>query len=143
MQYNLNSELDRQRFKVKVKQLWAKGGIVEVTEKRRRTLSQNAYAHLCFSTLAIEIGESAEYVKQEVFKRICNPDLFLITKENPVLGTIEVLRSSRDLTTHEMSVAIDRYRKWCAEQGVYIPEANEEENLASLEAELSKYERYL
>lgn len=143
MQYNLNSELDRQRFKVKVKQLWTKGGIVEVTEKRRRTLNQNAYAHLCFSALAIEIGESAEYVKQEVFKRICNPDLFLVTKENPILGTIEVLRSSRDLTTHEMSVAIDRYRKWCAEQGVYIPEANEEENLASLEAELSKYERYL
>lgn len=143
MQYNLNSELDRQRFKVKVKQLWTKGGIVEVTEKRRRTLSQNAYLHIAISAFAIEVGESAEYVKQEVFKRICNPDLFLITKENPILGTIEVLRSSRDLTTHEMSVAIDRYRKWCAEQGVYIPEANEEENLASLEAELSKYERYL
>lgn len=143
MQYNLNSELDRQRFKVKVKQLWTKGGIVEVTEKRRRTLNQNAYLHIAISAFAIEIGESAEYVKQEVFKRICNPDLFLITKENPILGTIEVLRSSRDLTTHEMSVAIDRYRKWCAEQGVYIPEANEEENLASLEAELSKYERYL
>lgn len=143
MQYNLNSELDRQRFKVKVKQLWTKGGIVEVTEKRRRTLNQNAYLHIAISAFAIEIGESAEYVKQEVFKRICNPDLFLVTKENPILGTIEVLRSSRDLTTHEMSVAIDRYRKWCAEQGVYIPEANEEENLASLEAELSKYERYL
>lgn len=143
MQYNLNSELDRQRFKVKVKQLWTKGGIVEVTEKRRRTLNQNAYLHIAISAFAIEVGESAEYVKQEVFKRICNPDLFLITKENPILGTIEVLRSSRDLTTHEMSVAIDRYRKWCAEQGVYIPEANEEENLASLEAELSKYERYL
>ena len=143
MQYNLNSELDRQRFKVKVGQLWAKGGIVEVTEKRRRTLNQNAYLHIAISAFAIEVGESAEYVKQEVFKRICNPDLFLITKENPILGTIEVLRSSRDLTTHEMSVAIDRYRKWCAEQGVYIPEANEEENLASLEAELSKYERYL
>lgn len=143
MQYNLNSELDRQRFKVKVKQLWTKGGIVEVTEKRRRTLNQNAYLHIALGAFAVEVGESVEYVKQEVFKRICNPDLFLITKENPILGTIEVLRSSRDLTTHEMSVAIDRYRKWCAEQGVYIPEANEEENLASLEAELSKYERYL
>ncbi len=143
MQYNLNSELDRQRFKVKVKQLWTKGGIVEVTEKRRRTLSQNNYFFLILNCFAVEIGETTEFVKQEVFKRICNPDLFLITKENPILGTIEVLRSSRDLTTHEMSVAIDRYRKWCAEQGVYIPEANEEENLASLEAELSKYERYL
>ena len=143
MQYNLNSELDRQRFKVKVKQLWTKGGIVEVTEKRRRTLSQNNYLFLILNCFAVEIGETTEFVKQELFKRICNPDLFLVTKENPILGTIEVLRSSRDLTTHEMSVAIDRYRKWCAEQGVYIPEANEEENLASLEAELSKYERYL
>lgn len=143
MQYNLNSELDRQRFKVKVKQLWTKGGIVEVTEKRRRTLSQNNYLFLILNCFAVEIGETMEFVKQEVFKRICNPDLFLVTKENPILGKIEVLRSSRDLTTHEMSVAIDRYRKWCAEQGVYIPEANEEENLASLEAELSKYERYL
>ena len=143
MQYNLNNPLDRERFKAKVKQLWEKGGVVEITDKRRRTLSQNRYFYLIIGAFAVEIGESVEYVKQEVFKRICNPDLFLITKENPILGTIEVLRSSRDLTTHEMSVAIDRYRKWCAEQGVYIPEANEEENLASLEAELSKYERYL
>ena len=143
MQYNLNSELDRQRFKVKVKQLWAKGGIVEIREKKKRTKKQNKYFYLVCALLASEVGESVEYIKQEVFKRICNPDLFLVTKENPILGTIEVLRSSRDLTTHEMSVAIDRYRKWCAEQGVYIPEANEGENLASLEAELSKYERYL
>ena len=143
MQYNLNSELDRQRFKVKVKQLWAKGGIVEIREKKKRTKKQNKYFYLVCALLASEVGESVEYIKQEVFKRICNPDLFLVTKENPILGTIEVLRSSRDLTTSEMSVAIDRYRKWCAEQGVYIPEANEEENLASLEAELSKYERYL
>ena len=143
MQYNLNSELDRQRFKVKVGQLWAKREIVELREKKKRTKKQNRYFWLICGLLASEIGESVEFVKQEVFKRICNPDLFLVTKENPILGKIEVLRSSRDLTTHEMSVAIDRYRKWCAEQGVYIPEANEEENLASLEAELSKYERYL
>lgn len=143
MQYNLNNELDRQRFKAKVKQLWTKGGIVEIREKKKRTKKQNKYFYLVCALLASEVGESVEYIKQEVFKRICNPDLFLISKENPILGTIEVLRSSRDLTTHEMSVAIDRYRKWCAEQGVYIPEANEEENLASLEAELSKYERYL
>lgn len=143
MQYNLGNPLDRERFRVKAEQLWKKGGVVELTDKRKRTLNQNAYAHICFSVLAIEIGESVEYVKQEVFKRICNPELFVIEKENPLLGKITVLRSSRDLTTSEMSVAIDRYRKWCAEQGVYIPEANEEENLASLEAELSKYERYL
>ena len=143
MQYNLNNPLDRERFKAKVKQLWEKGGVAEITDKRRRTLSQNRYFYLIIGAFAVEIGESAEYVKQEVFKRICNPDLFLITKENPVLGKIDVLRSSRELTTSEMSVAIDRYRKWCAEQGVYIPEANEEENLKSLEVELSKYERYL
>lgn len=143
MKYNLSIELDRRRFVTKAKELLGKGRIVELTENKRRTLSQGRYQHLICGLLASEIGESVEYVKQEVFKRICNPDLFLITKENPILGTIEVLRSSRDLTTHEMSVAIDRYRKWCAEQGVYIPEANEEENLASLEAELSKYERYL
>ena len=139
MLYNLNDSLDRARFKAKVEGIWKKGGMVELTDKRKRTISQNSYAHLCFAAFALEIGESVEYVKQEVFKRKVNPDIFVLEKENPVLGKIEVLRSSREVTVAEMSKAIDRYRKWCLDEyNVYIPGANEEANLASLEAEMSK-----
>lgn len=143
MLYNLSDDLDRKRFLAKVDYLCGKGGVVELSGKRTRTLSQNNYAHLCFGVLAMEVGESVEYVKQEVFKRICNPDIFIVEKHNPILGTIQVLRSTAELTTGEMSIAIDRYRKWCSEQGVYIPEANEQAIIASLEAQLSKYQRYV
>lgn len=143
MLYNLSDDLDRKRFLAKVDYLCGKGGMVELSGKRTRTLSQNNYAHLCFGVLAMEVGESVEYVKQEVFKRICNPDIFVVEKHNPILGTIQVLRSTAELTTGEMSTAIDRYRKWCSEQGVYIPEANEQAIIASLEAQLSKYQRYV
>ena len=142
MKYNLNEGLDRQRFRVKVEQVWKRGGLVELTDKRQRTLKQNAYLHLCLGCLAMEIGESVDFVKREVFKKICNREMFVVEKDNPLLGKIETLRSTADpsISVKDMSIAIDRYRKWCADMGVYIPEANENENLASLEAALSRYE---
>jgi len=143
MQYNLNDPLDRERFKAKANALYKKGGIVELTDKRQRSLSQNAYLHVILGCFALEVGESVEYVKQEVFKRICNPDIFVVNKEIPILGKISTLRSSKDVTVAEMATAIDRYRKWCSEQGVYIPEANEDAIIASLQAQLAKYQHYL
>ena len=143
MLYNLKDELSRQRFKAKVMRLWKNGHIVELTDKRRRTRAQNSYLHICLGALALETGNSLEDIKREVFKKAVNPDLFIIKKDDPIIGQIEVLRSSRDLDKEQMSLAIDRFRKFCEEHGVYIPSPSDDELIAQMEWEISKAESFL
>lgn len=143
MLYNLKDQLSRKRFSTRVKALWDAGAVVELTDKRRRTNPQNAYLHVAIGILAMETGNSLESIKQEVFKRKVNPDLFIVEKEDPILGHIQTLRSSRDLDKEEMSTAIDRYLKFCADNGVYIPSPEEEDMLREAEYEIAKIERYL
>ena len=143
MIYDLKSQLSRKRFSTRVKALWDAGAVVELTDKRRRTNSQNNYLHVICGILAMETGCSLEYIKQEIFKRKVNPDLFVTEKDNPILGHIEALRSSRELNREEMSTAIDRYLKFCADNGIYIPSPEEEDMLREAEYEIAKIERYL
>ena len=143
MLYNLKDQLSRKRFSTRVKALWDAGAVVELTDKRRRTNPQNAYLHVAIGILAMETGNSMESIKQEVFKRKVNPDLFIVEKNDPILGHIQTLRSSRDLDKEEMSTAIDRYLKFCADNGVYIPSPEDEDMLREAEYEIAKIERYL
>ena len=143
MIYDLTKDLDRKKFMTRVNAFWEKGARVELTDKRPRSLNQNAYLHVILGALAMETGNSLEYIKQEVFKKRCNPDIFLVEKDDPMLGHVEVLRSSRNVTVNEMSTAIDRYRKWCSEHGVYIPSAGEESLLADLERQMSQQAQWL
>ena len=143
MLYNLKDQLSRKRFSTRVKALWDAGAVVELTDKRRRTSQQNRYLHVAIGILAMETGNSLETIKQEVFKRRVNPDLFIVEREDPILGHIQTLRSSRDLGKEEMSAAIDRYLDFCAENGVYIPSPEEEDMLREAEYEIAKIERYL
>jgi hypothetical protein len=143
MLYNLKEELSRQRFASRVRKLWKDGAIVELTDKRRRTGNQNRYCHLILGILAMETGNSLECVKTEIFKKRVNPDLFVAQKDDPVLGQITVLRSSRDLTTEQMTLAIDRYMKFCSELGIYIPSPEDEALIEQVEYELSKVDKWL
>ena len=143
MLYNLQDELSRQRFAAKVRHLWEKGTIVELTDKHRRSLQQNAYLHVAIGAVALETGNSLEVIKQEIYKRRVNPDLFVEEKDDPVLGRMTVLRSSRDLNKEEMSLSIDRFRKFAEENGIYIPSPGDEELLAQLEYEIDKARKYM
>ena len=145
MIYDLNNILDRERFKRRCNALFEKRVIVELTEKKQRTLSQNNYLHLILGYFAAETGNTVEYVKREYFKKHCNRDLFLIFKDDHLLGKqMYDLRSTRDLSKEEMSVAIDRFRNWSAsEGGIALPDAEDREFLAAIEVELSKMQNYL
>ena len=143
MLYNLKDQLSRKRFSIRVKALWDAGAVVELTDKRRRTNQQNRYLHVAIGILAMETGNSLETIKQEVFKRMVNPDLFIVEREDPILGHIQTLRSSRDLDKEEMSTAIDRYLRFCSDNGVYIPSPEEEDMLREAEYEIANIEQYL
>lgn len=144
MMYDLNNPLHRESFKVRANALVKKGCIVEMTEKKpQRTLSQNKYLHSILAYFGLEIGETAEYVKRQYFKILCNKDIFIREVEDKFLGKITVLRSSADLNTEEMALAIQRYRNWCSTQGVYIPSSEEYLMVQQIEVELSRNKQYL
>ena len=145
MIFDLNNILDRERFKRRANSLYEKRVVVTLTEKQQRTLHQNNYLHLILGFFACETGNTIEYVKREYFKRYCNKDLFVYVKKDVFLKTdIQELRSTRDLSKEEMSIAIDRFRNWAAaEGGIHLPSPDEREFLKAIEIELSKHQNYI
>jgi len=143
MTYDLSQELDRSRFTARCDCLIKKGVVVDLTEHTFRSSSQNRYVHLLIGLVALEIGESAEYVKVNYFKRMVNPDIFIVTTDDRFLGKVETLRSSADLTKEEMSVAIDRFKTWGRLQGWVMPDPGDAEILRQIEIELCRQQRYV
>lgn len=144
MIYDLSKPLDREKFKLRVNHLFAQGKQVELVEKTKRSLSQNAYLHCILGILAIDQGETIEYVKENYYKRLVNPDLFILHKEDRILGRVEMLRSSKDLTKEEMSSSIEKLRNWASKElGCYLPSADEESLLKEAEMEIQRYRSYI
>lgn len=145
MIYDLNNILDKERFKRRCNALYKQGSIVELTAKKeRRTIPQNAYLHLIIGWFAIETGNTLGFVKQEYFKRRINPSLFITTINDAHFGDVEVLRSSRDLDTAEMTEAIERFRNWASsEAGIYLPSPDEQAFLQAIEIEMLRQKEYL
>lgn len=143
MIYDLRNTLDQERFRTKALALLNKGVAVELTEKTGRTSNQNRYLHVILGVVAMDTGNTLDYTKQEYFKRLVNPDIFVVEKEDKFAGKISVLRSSRELTVEEMRVAIDRFQRWAAENGIYIPEPGDEERLRDIEIEMGRLRQWL
>lgn len=145
MTYDLNTQIDRERFKKRVNGLYAKRCVVECTEfKPKRTDPQNRYLHVILGEFAMQYGERLEYVKREYFKRLCNPDLFETERPDKFRGTVKELRSSRDLNTEEMTLAIERFRNWSSQEaGIYLPDPHEEEYLAYIEREMQHQRQWI
>ena len=141
MIFDTSTELDQKRAVERFKFLLDNKKTFEIKEKKpRRSISQNAYEHLLFSFFAIEYGETAEYVKQEIFKKIVNPDIFKTARVNPKTGQIrEHWRSTAELDTKENTTAIDRFRDYSSkEAGIYLPEPSDMALINQIENELSK-----
>ena len=145
MMYNLSSQLDAQNAKTRLDLLIKRGCVIELTEKKpNRSLSQNAYLHLLLGYFASQTGNTLEWVKQQYYKKQCNPDLFIAEKQDPYLGTVRYVRSSADLKTDEMNLSIDRFRNWASmEAGIYLPDPTSKAELAQMAVEVERYKTYL
>lgn len=143
MFYNLSMPLDRERFTTRANALLQKGSVVELTEKTLRTHNQNSYLHLIIGVVAMEVGVTLEYAKREYFKKLVNGDLFIRKEHDRFSGEIEVIRSSADLTIEEMSMAIDRFKRWGAENGFYLPNPEDKDLLKYIEIEMGRMRQYL
>lgn len=138
MTYNLSNELDRARFTSRAAYLAERGALVDLTDRSVRTGRQNAYFHACLGVVALELGESLQYVKQEYFKKLVNPDLFLFSKPDRYLGRVEILRSSSELTKEDMGTALTRFKRWARDNGMTLPEPGDESLLESILIEMQR-----
>lgn len=143
MQYDLTSDFQRKAFLSKVDNLLERGAVVELTEKTFRSKNQNNYLHLLIGVVAMETGNTLADVKDWYFKRLCNRDLFITTKTDKFAGEVEVVRSSADLTKEEMSIAIDRFKRWGSQNGIYMPNPGDESLLREIAIEMGRNKAYL
>ncbi len=145
MTYDLTNQLDVQNAKTRLELLIKRGSIVDITEKKqKRTLSQNAYLHLLLGYFASQTGNTLEWVKQQYYKKLCNPDIFIGERDDQFLGRVRYVRSSADLRTDEMNLSIERFRNWSAsEAGIYLPEPTSEAEIAAIQVEVERYKTYL
>lgn len=138
MLYHLHNDFSRNKFKARVDWLLEHAVLVELTDATKRSSAQNNYLHAVLGAVALSVGESLEYVKQEIYKRMVNPDIFVTEHDNPRLGHVVSLRSSADLNKEEMSTSIDRFRKWASEQGIYTPSPDDLATIAQISSEMSQ-----
>ena len=143
MVYDLSSDFQRKAFLARVDNLMEKGAVVELTEKVFRSPNQNRYLHLLIGVVAIETGNTLEDAKKWYFKETCNPDLFHVQHRDKMGNCIDHIRSTAELTKEEMSTAIDRFKRWGAENGIYMPNPDDASLLKAIEIEMGRMKSYL
>ena len=143
MVYDLSSDFQRKAFLARVDNLMEKGAVVELTEKAFRSPNQNRYLHLLIGVVAIETGNTLEDAKKWYFKETCNPDLFHVQHRDKMGNYIDHIRSTAELTKEEMSMAIDRFKRWGAENGIYMPNSEDIHLLKEIEIEMGRMKSYL
>lgn len=143
MVYDLSSDFQRKSFLARMDKLMEKGAVVELTEKAFRSPNQNRYLHLLIGVVAIETGNTLEDAKKWYFKETCNPDLFHVQHRDKMGNCIDHIRSTAELTKEEMSTAIDRFKRWGAENGIYMPNPDDASLLEAIEIEMGRMKSYL
>ncbi len=143
--YNLNNPYDRQRFKEKANALVAAREYVELKKKHtQRSLAQNSYLHLLLGYFASEFGYTLEEVKFDIFKKHCNPDIFIRKRRNKRGNEVRYVRSSTELDKEEMTRAIERFRNYSSAQcGLYLPEPNEHESIFFAQQQVEAYQEFM
>lgn len=145
MLFNPNNEFDRTKAREYFDKLMSGKRPLEIKAKNSpRSLKQNSYLHLLLGYFASEYGCSLDEAKLDFFKRECNKVLFEIKRTNKQGIDVTTMRSSSDLDSKEMTLAIDRFRSWSASvAGIYLPAPNEEQFLIHMMQEIERNKEYL
>lgn len=146
MIYDLTNKVDIQNLKDKLNELYKQGELVEFKKySPKRSLKHNAYLHLILSYFAIEYGETLKYVKEEIFKKQVNPDVFETEHVNPVTGEVRTeWKSTADLSDKELSMCISRFHDFSAKEcGIALPDSKRENDLVEVQKMVKNNEKWL
>lgn len=144
--YDTSNPLEKEKAKSKFEYLINKGKVLELKEKKAtRTISQNSYMHLIFCWYGLSVGCPESHVKQEIFKKEINPNIFKSEFANKITGELTTIwRSTADLDTGEMTTAINRFKNHAsADLGIYLPSPDDLVYLREIEREIKNHEEFL
>lgn len=138
MIYNTKIQPEAEKAKERFEWLVQNQKTFELTVKNpKRSISQNSYQHLLFGWFGLYFGYTLEEVKQEIYKKEVNPDIFYVEQVEGVVN-IERWRSTADLDRSETTLAIERFRNFSSKHGLYLPEPEDMVALREIEREISK-----
>ena len=137
MIYDTTKEMDRNKLFSRLDELLKRQCTIELKEiKKKRTLSQNAYLHVCITLFAIEFGYDLENAKY-LLKSVC--PFMHEWKED-----FKVVKQTRKMDTKQLTDFIDWIRTYSSMQGCYIPTSEEYlMNRFEIDKEISKHKEYL
>lgn len=133
MKYNLSIPDQRAKFVQYAKHLTENKKYVELKViRKRRSLAQNNYLHLILAWWGLEYGYTLEESKH-IYKKLC-----CAWYEYEKNGETFYKKSS-ELNTKQMTETISYFRDWSAQNGLYLPSPNEQEQLESIQNQLDIY----
>ena len=143
--YNLKYVYDRKKFKEACNQMVLKNEYVELKKKNtQRSLALNSYLHCLLGYFASEFGFTLEEVKFDIFKKICNRDIFERKRTNRRGQEVTYIRSSTELDKAEMTTAIERFRNYSSAQcGLYLPSPHEGEMLFFAQQQIEQCKEFM
>jgi type IV secretory pathway VirJ component len=137
MKLNLSNPFDKNKAIVYFNKLIEKKAKIELSEiNQARSLSANAYMHVCIALMSIEWGNTLDEQKTDL-KRACN---FMHYEKNGK----RYLKRTRDLDSRECVEFIEFIRNYAAIQGLYIPTSEEYlYNKFDIDREIERNKQYL
>ena len=143
--YNLKNVYDRKKFKEACNQMVLNNEYVELKKKKtQRSLAQNSYLHCLLGYFASEFGYTLEEVKFDIFKKICNRDIFEKKRVNRRGQQVTYIRSRTELDKDEMTTAIERFRNYSSAQcGLYLPSPHEGEMLFFAQQQIEQCKEFM
>src|ERR1017187_6467637 len=122
-----------------------KHAYIGIEELTLGTNEQNRYFHLIVGYYALEYGETLQWVKQEIVKKVVCPEIFVCELISKKTGEVsQEIRSWSELTKPERTTVIDKFRNWSSKEcGIYLPSPNEQGLLESIDKQLEQNKQWL
>jgi hypothetical protein len=138
--YNLADPIDIKKYDARTKKLKDEKALVDLTNKSKRSLPQNALLHVWLMHIANESGNSIEKIKVDVYKKDLNKDLYPPIIVEGKYGNEEKFRSSTTLTKDEMSLSMKRLNDWHYKmEGYDLPKKDSKAEIQSIRAKYANY----
>lgn len=137
MLINPNNELELKKANTYYKKLVDRKSKFELRKIiPKRSISLNSYLHVCISIYAIEYGYTLKEAKTYL-KRICP---FMIYEKNGQ----KFLKETSKMNNLECSDFVEWIRNYSAQNGLYIPEAEEYRlNKYEIDKQIDRHKQYL
>lgn len=137
MKYDTSIEYEANQARTNLEHLISKEKLIEQKEiRQKRSISQNAYYHVCVSLYAVYFGSTINEAKTDL-KRYCD---FMQYERN---GR-RYLKETRGMDSKELTDFIDWIRNYSAKGGCYIPDANEYlQNRYAIDKEIEQNKQYI